>query len=313
MKSEHAVLLVSLGLGAAVCAAVGASIGSPARADDKPAAAPLLSPGEILTRSRADEWRPLAPEETLYLELEEGRVVIELAPDFAPGHTDRIKSLARAGFYDGLEFYRVIEGFVAQAGDREGARDPGVSGRTIKAEFERRDQSEGLTFSALGAQDGYAPEVGWVKGFPAARDPAAGRVWPVHCPGAVAMARGNEPDSGGTEFYVVLGHAPRYLDRNLSVFGFVRDGQEVLQRLPRGVAGSGMIADGDEAGKILRMRVAADLPEAERSALEVLRSESASFTALVASRRNRPEEFFVYRPDHIDVCGVPVPVRPAAN
>ncbi len=127
------------------------------------------------------------------------------------------------------------------------------------------------------------------------------------------MARDNGPSTGGTEFYVVLGHAPRYLDRNLSIFGHVVQGRHLLQRLPRGAPGSGMIEEGDEAGKIVRMRVAADVPQAERLELEVLRSDSTSFRALIASRRNRPEKFFVHRPDHIDVCGVPVPVRAVAK
>ena len=70
-----------------------------------------------------------------------------------------------------------------------------------------------------------------------------------------------------------------------------------------------MIEEGKEAGKIVSLRVAADVPEAERSPLELLRTDSASFKALIASRRNRPEAFFVYQPDHIDVCGVGVPVR----
>jgi peptidylprolyl isomerase len=270
------------------------------------------SPGEIVAASAAAEWRPLAPEETLYLELAEGRVVIELAPDFAPRHVARIKALARRGFYDGLAFYRVVDGFVAQAGAGEAGRDTGELGPTVDAEFERA-LDPALPFTALGAPDGYAPEVGYVKGFPAARDPEAGRVWLVHCPQMVAMARDNEPDSGGTEIYVVIGHAPRYLDRNLSVFGRVVQGQELLQRLPRGEAASGMIAEGEPRGTIESLRVAADLPAAERTPLEVLRTDSPSFAALIAARRNRPEGFFVYRPDHIDVCGVPIPVRPAAG
>jgi peptidylprolyl isomerase len=269
------------------------------------------SPAEILAASGAAEWRSPAPDDTLYMDLAGGRVVIELAPDFAPRHVARIKALARQGFYDGLDFYRVVDGFVAQAGAGEEGRDTGELEPTVAAEFERA-LDPALPFTPLGAPDGYAAEVGYVAGFPAARDAAAGRMWLVHCPQAVAMARDNEPDSGGTEIYVVIGHAPRYLDRNLTIFGRVVAGQELLQRLPRGEAGlSGMIAAGAPRGTILRLRVAADLPANERTALEILRTDSPSFVALIAARRNRPEEFFVYRPDHIDVCGVPIPVRPA--
>src|SRR5690606_39743658 len=59
-------------------------------------------------------------------------------------------------------------------------------------------------------------------------------VWLTHCPGIVAMARNNEPDTGSTDFYIVIGQAPRYLDRNLTIFGRVIDGMEVVQRIHRG-------------------------------------------------------------------------------
>jgi peptidylprolyl isomerase len=74
------------------------------------------------------------PENTLFLDLQSGRVVIELRPDLAPGHVDRIKELARAGFYDGTPFHRVIPGFMAQGGDPTGT-GTGGSGRKLKAEF----------------------------------------------------------------------------------------------------------------------------------------------------------------------------------
>jgi peptidylprolyl isomerase len=276
-------------------------------AQESPAAP---SPSEVIVAAGAEEWRRPSPEETLYIELEGGRVVVELAPDFAPRHVAQMKALAREGFYDGLEFYRVVEGFVAQGGDLEGEREVKTTRRTVPAELDR-PWSATLAYTPLGAADGYAPEVGYVAGFPVGRDPEAGRAWMVHCPGAVAMARDVDPDSGGTEFYVVLGHAPRYLDRNLSVFGRVLAGQDLLQKLNRGAPGLGMIEDPADRGRIVGVRVAADLPTEERTELEVMRTETPSFRALIAARRNRPEAFFVHRPDFIDVCAVPIPVREA--
>ena len=73
-------------------------------------------------------------EDTLYLELKDGRVVIELRPDLAPNHVARIKQLAREGFYDGLKFHRVIDGFMAQTGDPRGD-GTGGSGANLDAEF----------------------------------------------------------------------------------------------------------------------------------------------------------------------------------
>ena len=78
----------------------------------------------------------LDPENTLYLELKTGRVTIEMRPDIAPNHVKRIKELVRQGFYDGLTFHRVIEGFMAQTGDPRGD-GTGGSGENIAAEFNK--------------------------------------------------------------------------------------------------------------------------------------------------------------------------------
>jgi peptidylprolyl isomerase len=75
------------------------------------------------------------PENTLYLDLKDGRVVIQLRPDLAPGHVERIKKLARDGFYDGIVFHRVIDGFMAQTGDPTGTGTGGSELPDLKAEF----------------------------------------------------------------------------------------------------------------------------------------------------------------------------------
>ena len=82
------------------------------------------------------------PENTLYLDLEHGRVVIELRPDLAPNHVARIKELTREGFYDGIVFHRVIEGFMAQSGDPTGT-GTGGSGQNLKAEFSNEPHVRG--------------------------------------------------------------------------------------------------------------------------------------------------------------------------
>jgi peptidylprolyl isomerase len=81
-------------------------------------------------------------EDTLYLDLASGRVVIEMRPDLAPGHCAQIKALARRGFYDGVVFHRVIEGFMAQTGDPTGT-GTGGSGNRLKAEFSREPHLRG--------------------------------------------------------------------------------------------------------------------------------------------------------------------------
>ncbi|WP_037493211.1 peptidylprolyl isomerase [Sneathiella glossodoripedis] len=81
-------------------------------------------------------------ENTLYLELKDGRVVIEMRPDLAPNHVARIKELAREGFYDDIVFHRVIDGFMAQTGDPQG-NGTGGSGQNIAAEFSGEAHVEG--------------------------------------------------------------------------------------------------------------------------------------------------------------------------
>jgi peptidylprolyl isomerase len=130
----------------------------------------------------------------------------------------------------------------------------------------------------------------------------------IHCPGSFALARGDEPDSGGTEFYFTLGHAPRYLDRNVTVFGMVRHGMEHVQKLNRGSDASGQIEPG-RRNPVRWVRVGSDLPGSEQLELQVMRTDTDSFAELVQSRANRPEAWFTYRPAHVDVCGVPVPAR----
>ena len=99
----------------------------------------------------AGEAFALDPENTLYLDLKDGRVVIEMRPDLAPGHVARIKELARAGFYDGIVFHRVIDGFMAQTGCPQGT-GTGGSGKKLKAEFNSEPHRRG-TVSMARAQN----------------------------------------------------------------------------------------------------------------------------------------------------------------
>jgi peptidylprolyl isomerase len=128
----------------------------------------------------------------------------------------------------------------------------------------------------------------------------------------VGAGRGNDPESGsGAELYVVTGHAPRQLDRNVALVGRVVQGMELLASLPRGSGPMGFYEQPSRHVPIRRVRIAADVPEAERSRLEVLRTDTATFQALVEARRNRRDEWYRVPAGYIDVCNVPIPVRPA--
>jgi len=137
----------------------------------------------------------------------------------------------------------------------------------------------------------------------------------VHCYGTVGAGRDNAADSGGgTELYVVIGHAPRQLDRNITVVGRIVQGMELLSALPRGPAPMGFFERG--AGPVTRiksLRLASSLPAAQRAALEVLRTDTKTFGELIESRRNRRDEWYKVPAGHIDVCSVPLPVRLAQS
>lgn len=265
---------------------------------------------EVLAASKPSDWRPLDPENTLYLELAAGRVVMELAPDFAPRHVANVRQLVREQYFDGLAIVRVQDNYVVQWGDPEGERSVGKAQRTLPAEFER--PATDLEFTVLPDRDAYAAQSGFVDGFPAARDKADGTAWLAHCYGMLGAGRESDADSGGgTELYVVIGHAPRHLDRNVTLFGRVVQGMELLSALPRGTGTMGFFETPEQRVPIRQLRIAADLPPRERTPLEVLRTDTPTFEALVEARRNRSEEWFRMPAGHIEICNVPLPVRAA--
>jgi peptidylprolyl isomerase len=251
-------------------------------------------------------WRQVAPENLVFIGMREGEIVLELNPAFAPETVARYRQKVREGFFRGMSFYRVIEGFVAQAGP--GADIPLDEDDRLPAEFQL-PRGEDLPWVSVQRNDLFAPETGFIDGFAAARDDR--HVWLTHCPGAVAVARGNEPDSGARDFYIVIGQAPRYLDRNLTVFARVIDGMEVVQRIQRGPTENNGIIDNDLArSRISRMRLADQLEPEERRDFYVMDTNSRGFRDMMEERRNRGHEFFVNKPPKVlDVCQVPVVTR----
>jgi peptidylprolyl isomerase len=267
-----------------------------------------LPMGQILASSAPADWRTPDPENVLYLELATGRVVIELAPDFAPLPVANIRKLARAGYFDGLAVIRVQDNYVAQWGDAEGTRALPAGVGDVAAEFDTA-VSRNIGWVPLPDRDGYAPQVGFADGFPAARDERLHLTWLAHCYGMVGVGRDENPKSSGAELYAVIGHAPRHLDRNVSLVGRIIKGAELLSSLPRGTGELGFYTKTEAAAPLRAVRVAADVPAAERSNLEILRTDTPLFTALVESRRNRPEAWFKVQAGHIELCNVPLPVR----
>jgi peptidylprolyl isomerase len=289
----------------------GLALAAAAFAIQASAATPGKTMADVLAASKPADWRKLDPENTIYMELAGGRVVIELAPWFAPNHVANVRNLVRGQYFDGLAITRSQDNFVVQWGDpaEESKKKPlGTAKKTLAAEFER--SATGLPFVALPDPDTYAPQTGWISGFPAARDKPDGSAWLVHCYATVAVGRDNEVDSGGgTELYAVSGHAPRQLDRNTTVIGRVVHGMELLATTPRGTAAMGFYDKPEQRVPIRAMRIATDVPAEKRTALEVLRTDTQTFTDLIEARRNRQDEWYKFKAGRIDVCNVPLPVR----
>lgn len=269
-----------------------------------------LTTAEVLAAAQPSDWRRPDPANTLYLDLPAGRVVLELAPRVAPEHVANIQALAREKFYDELPVARVQDNFVAQWGDVDNVRRSEAAARKLPTEISIPWNRE-LPVVKLPDPDGYAPATGWLDGFPVGYDRGrTGQVWMTHCYGTLGVGRDNPPDNGsGAELYVVIGQAPRQLDRNIVVVGRVLSGIELLSSLPRGTGASGFYEKPEQRTPIRAARIAADLPESERTPIEVLRTDTELFRQYVEARRNRRDEWYLRATGHIDVCNIAIPVR----
>ena len=297
-----------------LAAALALAVATPALAQDAATPPKRKSAKEIIDAAPASAWRDLDPANTLYMELPAGRVVIELAPGFATEHVANIKALAKGGFWDGLAIYRSQDNFVVQWGDADGDDKakakplPAGARDHLPAEFTRSDK--GVRFDRLPDADGWAPEVGFIDGFPAARDPKAGKAWIAHCYGVVGAGRNNAPDSSlGAELYAIIGQAPRALDHQLSVVGRVVKGMELLSVVPRGPDPMGFYEKPEQRAPIVSVKLASDVPVAERTPLQLLHTDSQAFRDATEARRNRVDDFYTVPAGHIDLCNVALPVR----
>jgi peptidylprolyl isomerase len=266
----------------------------------------------VLAAATPADWRPLDPENTIYMDLAAGRVVFEIAPEYAPAHAANVKALIREGYFDGLTINRVQDNYVAQWGDAnpQGQRRAIKSAKaTLLPEFDQAVTPK-LPFTPNPDGDVYATEAGWSNGFPVAREARSQRTWITHCYGTLGTARGNAAESGGgTQLFVIIGHAPRHLDRNDTAFGRVVKGIELLSTLPRGTGNLGFYEKPEQRVTIQKMRVAADVPEADRTALQVMRTDTQTFRSLIEARRTRSEEWFKFPVGKIEVCNVGIPTK----
>jgi len=267
---------------------------------------------ELVASAPASAWRTIPADDLLVMQLQNGSgVVIQLAPEFAPVHVANLRALAKAHWWDKASIYRVQDNYVVQWGKNE-TSDPLPAGVVAKPPAEYARPLKGLIVTPLPYPDDYAPKAGYALGWPIGYDPKGGTANLTHCYGYVGVGRDLAPDTGtGGELYAVIGHAPRHLDRNIAVVGRVIGGIENLSTLPRGTEALGFYKERSQDVPIASVRLASDLPVAERPSFQAMDTNAAAFRAYVKARANRKDDFFIRPAGGVDLCNAPVPIRPA--
>ena len=270
----------------------------------------LLTPNDIVAAAPASGWKEIPADDLVVMDLANGgRVVIQLAPQFAPVHVANIRALARGDYWVGATVYRVQDNYVAQWGHNESDK-PWPAGVTVKPPAEYTRPYSGLAVTPLGSPDAYAPGAGFSGGWPIAYNRKAGWATLAHCYGTVGVGRDLSPDTGtGGELYAVIGNAPRQLDRNIAIVGRVVDGIDQLSSLPRGTEALGFYKDKAQYVPIARIQLASQLPAGERPSYEYLDTASPTFARYLHLRANRHDDFYIQPAGGVDLCNVQVPVR----
>lgn len=270
----------------------------------------LLTPTDVVNAAPAGAWKAIPADDLLVMDLKSGgRVVIQLAPRFAPVHVSNIKALARGNYWDGATIYRLQDNYVAQWGLNESDK-PWPKGVTPKPPAEYTRPLKGLAMKPLGSPDPYAPGAGFVDGWPVAYSARGNWANLAHCYGSVGVGRDLSPDTGtGGELYAVIGHGPRQLDRVIAVVGRVIEGIDKLSSLPRGTEALGFYKDKAQYVPIASIRLASDMAGADQPAFQYLDTRSASFAQYLKIRANRRDDFYIRPAGGVDLCNVNVPVR----
>lgn len=259
--------------------------------------------------SAPDEaWRTLDPENTLYIDLAYGRVVLELYPEIAPLHVAQIKTLVRQSFYDGMTFHRVIQGFMNQTGDPKGDGTGDSDLPDIQGEFTfRRAPSMPVTLVGARDQGGKDVGVGFYKALPVATQPSSqamltkdGKVaaFGLHCKGVTSMARTSDPNSANSQFFLMRDIA-QHLDAQYSIWGNTVSGHEHLTKIKIGSKGENPDFIPDVMNKV---QIAADVPAGERERVQVLKTDSPAFKNYLKTQKKADGTY-------PDICDIRVPTR----
>ncbi len=249
----------------------------------------------------AADWRTPDPNDVLVIDTNKGRIIVEMAPEIAPLHVARVRELALAHFYDGLRFFRVIDGFMDQTGDPQNNGTGSSDKPDLPPEFLFRRGPE--TRFALAADQTVA-EVGFIKTLPVATQSMMlapltrdGKVqgFVHYCPGVTAMARGQAEDSANSQFFLMRAPYPR-LERRYTAWGRVLSGQEAVVAVK---VGEPVEAPQDFMRTV---RLLTDIPEAQRPKIRVIDTMGTWFKGEMArARAARGADF--------TACDVNIPVE----
>jgi peptidylprolyl isomerase len=270
---------------------------TPVQAAKKPAAPP--PPAAPLVASASD-WRPVDAENTLVITTNRGAIYVELASAAAPATTAQLKKLARAHFYDGLTFFRVIDDFMAQTGDPKNVGTGQSSEPNLPPEFTFR-LTPGGDYTAVYQPQG--AENGFIGALPVISQPAAmsgltadGKVlaYGLFCTGVLGIARDEAPDSGNSQFFLMR-QDHQSLNQKYTPAGRVVVGESVVRAIK---VGEPVSAPQDQ---MVKVQVLSDIPETERPKIRVIDTKSAYFHAL--AKRSSDDLGDKFTPCDVEVAG----------
>ena len=251
------------------------------------------------------DWRTVPADNLLVIDTNKGRILVEMAPEAAPLHVERMRVLARRAFFDGIVFHRVIDLFMAQTGDPLGNGEGQSPYPDLVGEFTFRRGPE-TPFTPVAEPAGSM--LGFLNSLPIQTQPTAlmpttadGKVhgWGAYCPGVAGMARGDATDSANSQFFLMRQPYPA-LDKRYSVWGRVLSGLDIVRAIKVGDGENGMVtADPD---RMTRVRIASDLPVDQRPVVQVMATSSAAFLTLIESVR-------MVRGADFSICDVDLPVQ----
>jgi peptidylprolyl isomerase len=264
----------------------------------------LITPSLLLAQKAppapAADYRVVNPDDLLVVDTTKGRILVELSPLAAPNSVARIRTLAREHFYDGVSFFRVIDEFMDQTGDPTNTGEGGSKLPNLKGEFSFRRGAD-APFVAAGKVDDQT--VGFLGALPIGTQAddlmlmtsdSKVTAWPLFCKGVMGMARSGDPDSANSQFFFMRGPYPS-LEHKYTGFGRVIDGADVVVAIKVGEP----VADPQD--KMTKVRLASDLPEAERPKVQIIDTRSQTFRNMIDAARAKSGADF-------SVCDIPIPV-----